>query len=131
MSHKAGPPETATDIDSDISFMNRQKELRSLYRDFRASIDTIRTSSPSRDTAGADRPGDEEVIDSQNVTVEVESLLGEIEILQSETEEIIGLIDKPKFSKYPRVQSIKKQLRYLQTVNANLRTRAEALLDVE
>jgi hypothetical protein len=84
--------------------------------------------SPSRDTTGADRPGDEEVIDSPSIIVGVESLLGEIRILQSETDEIIGLIDKPKLSKYSRVQSIAKQLR---PVNANLRTRAAALLDIE
>jgi hypothetical protein len=126
MARKPPHEETATDIQSDISFMNKQKELRSLYRDFRASIDTIRSMSPTQ--------GEEDEPDgntAESAGDDVESLLAEIEILQSETDEIVALINKPKFAKYGRVQSIKKQLKYLQTVNANLRTRAEALLDVQ
>jgi prefoldin subunit 5 len=111
--------------------MNRQKELRSLYRDFRASIDTIRKMSPSRAPSGHEEEEEVEAFIVDDVNGEVELLIGEIEILQSETDEIVALINKPKFAKYARVQSIKKQLHYLQTVNGNLRTRAEALLDVE
>jgi hypothetical protein len=121
------PPETSTEIQSDISFMNRQKELRSLYRDFRSTLDTLRQLSPPRgDNADADDTGS-----SDDATHDIESLLAEIEAMQTETDEIVGLIRKPQFSKYPRVQSIKKQLHHLQTINANLRTRAESLLEVE
>ena len=55
----------------------------------------------------------------------------EIELMQSETEEIIDLISKAKFAKNRRVQSIKKQLNHLQRINDNLKARAEALLDME
>jgi hypothetical protein len=124
MSHRRLPsePQTSTDIRSDISFLNRQKELRSLYRDFRTAIDSVREAAPPRDDPGADE--DEEQSD-------VDALLSEIEIMQTETDEILALISKPKFAKYGRVQSIKRQLQHLQSVNTNLRIRAEALLDVE
>jgi hypothetical protein len=118
--------QTSTDIRSDISFMNRQKKLRSLYRDFRTAIDSIRELSPPEDPdAGASEE------EEQSSAGDVDALLSEIELMQAETEEIIALISKPKFAKYPRVQSIKRQLQHLQSVNANLRSRAEALLDVE
>jgi hypothetical protein len=110
--------------------MNRQKELRSLYRDFRSTIDTIRQLSPPRSVCTGDADGND-TGSSDGVADDIEALFAEIEALQTETDEIVAVITKPTFAKYPRVQSIKKQLHHLQTINANLRTRAEALLDVD
>jgi hypothetical protein len=71
---------------------------------------------------------EDETNSSNGISDDIELLLGEIEIMQTETEDIVALITKSKFAKYPRLQSIRKQLHHLQTVNANLRTRAEALI---
>jgi hypothetical protein len=127
---KPTPQESSTDIQSDISFMNRQKELRSLYRDFRSSIDSIRQMSPSKTLTSGD-PEEDESNGSDGISDDSELLLGEIEIMQTETDEMVNLLTKSKFAKYPRVNSIRKQLHHLQTVNADLRTRAEALRHVQ
>jgi hypothetical protein len=119
--------ETSTEIASDISFMNRQKELRSLYRDFRSTIDTIQLAPPS---PGSEDDEYDEAEEPYGISNDLELLLGELEIMQTETDEIVALLGRPKFAKHMRVNSIRKQLHHLQTVNAHLRSRAEALLDV-
>ena len=120
----------STDLRSDVSFMNRQMELRKLYREFRSAIDTInqvQATESSRDNSDNDvDQEDEDAVDN-----DVELILQEIELMQSETEEIISLISKPRFARNKRVQQIKKQLTHLQQVNDNLRVRAEALLDLD
>jgi hypothetical protein len=65
------------------------------------------------------------------VNTEVEFLIGEIEILQTDTDEIVALVNQPRFAKYPKVKEIKKKLHRLQASNAAMRSRAELLLDTE
>jgi hypothetical protein len=116
-----------TDVESDLAFMNQQKELRSLYRGFRETIDTIRQGS--QDATGiADGDGSDE---SDGIRTDAARLLSEIKHMQRETDEIIRLIARPKFAKYSRVQRIKRQLLNLQKINSHLHTRAEALLSVD
>lgn len=127
-------PTISTDLRSDISFMNRQKELRTLYRDFRNVLQTITSLSPKSTPVSRNIDEDEEDdLDSSSDELEndVQLILNEIELMQSETDEIIQLLSKQKFAKNARVKTIKKQLTHLQRVNSNLKARAEALLDLE
>lgn len=127
-------PTISTDLRSDISFMNRQKELRTLYRDFRNVLQTITSLSPKSTPVSRNIGEDEEDdLDSSSDELEndVQLILNEIELMQSETDEIIQLLSKQKFAKNARVKTIKKQLTHLQRVNSNLKARAEALLDLE
>ena len=152
----------STDMKSDISFMNRQKELRNVYREFRAALDNIHSSidqdiqnevtdqTPTTQNntkyqnmvqiANNDSDSVEEdeneisnffekPTEVDDIDPDIEIILQEIELLQSETEEIIDLLSKPKFSRNSRVSGIMKQLRYLQHVNQNLKARAESLLE--
>lgn len=147
----------STDMKSDISFMNRQKELRNVYREFRAALDNIHSSigqddvndqsNITQDTEKYQDMGNNDndsesaeedeistnVFEKRNevddIDPDIEIILQEIELLQSETEEIIDLLSKPKFSKNSRVAGIMKQLRYLQHVNQNLKARAENLME--
>jgi hypothetical protein len=120
-----------SDIDSDASFIARQNELRSLYRDFRSTIEVFRQLSPSRMSQGETPVGDgeDEFSQSSELNSQIEFLMGEIEILQTDTDDIVALITQPKFAKYPRVREIKKKLHRLQASNAAMRSRAELLLD--
>lgn len=112
--------------------MNRQMELRRLYRDFKSAIDTINSVSPTTEAAGENSYDDEdENYSDDDNDGDIELIIQEIELMQSETEEIIDLISKAKFAKNRRVQSVKKQLNHLQRVNENLKARAEALLDMQ
>ena len=126
----------STDLRSDISFMNRQKELRMLYRDFRSALDTFHSVSPAPTKSTIVQSEDEEeeeteevITDDQKLDNDLELIIQDIDLMVAETDEIISLISKPKFAKNPRVQSIKKQLTHLQRVNSNLRARAESMLD--
>lgn len=125
----------STDLKSDISFMNRQKELRNLYRDFRSALDTFQSVSPNQTKVNITQEVEEEEeyeYDQENdVNNEVALILQDLDLMMAETDEIISLISKPKFRQNPRVQSIRKQLTHLQRVNSNLRARAESLLDYE
>lgn len=123
----------STDLRSDISFMNRQKELRMLYRDFRSALDTFQSVSPNQTKVNIIQQDEEEEEyeddQEQSVESEVSLILQDLDLMMAETDEIISLISKPKFRQNPRVQSIRKQLTHLQRVNSNLRARAESLLD--
>lgn len=122
----------STDLRSDISFMNRQMELRRLYRDFKSAIDTINSVTPTEtavENSSADEEGQSDI--EEDADSDIELIIQEIELMQSETEEIIDLISKAKFAKNKRVQSIKKQLNHLQRINDNLKARAEGLLDMQ
>lgn len=122
----------STDLRSDISFMNRQMELRRLYRDFKSAIDTINSVTPTEtavENSSADEEGQSDI--EEDADSDIELIIQEIELMQSETEEIIDLISKAKFAKNKRVQSIKKQLNHLQRINDNLKARAESLLDMQ
>lgn len=123
----------STDLRSDISFMNRQKELRMLYRDFRSALDTFQSVSPNQTKINIIQHDEEEeeYEEDQNDDNDVTLILQDLDLMMQETDEIISLISKPKFRQNPRVQSIKKQLTHLQRVNSNLRARAEALLDLD
>lgn len=127
--HPEDDQSMSTDLRSDVSFMNRQMELRRLYREFRSAIETINSVSQ----AEAPRPEDaeeEEYEHDDAIDSDAELLLQEIELMQSETDEILSLISKPKFTRNRRVQHIKKQLIHLQRINASLKARAESLLDI-
>jgi hypothetical protein len=113
-----------TDIESDIAFMNQQKELRSLYRGFRETIHAIRQGSQENAAEASDD-------DSDGIRSDAKRLLSEITHMQKETDEIMRLVGRPKFAKYARVQRIKRQLLNFQKINASLRTRAEALVAVD
>lgn len=127
----------STDLRSDISFMNRQKELRMLYRDFRSALDTFHSVSPNttRTTTSivqedeVEEDEDENEYDEEPLNNDIELIIQDIDLMTAETEEILSLISKPKFRTNSRVQSIRKQLVHLQRVNSNLRARAESLLD--
>ena len=128
----------STDLRSDISFMNRQKELRMLSRDFRSALDTFHSVSPPPTKVSIVQEGEEEEdeyieedINDQPLNNDADMILQEIDLMVAETDEIIALISNPKFRQNPRVQTIKKQLIHLQRVNSNLRARAEALRDIE
>jgi hypothetical protein len=130
---KRNGAEKNTDMESEILFMNRQKELRSLSRDFRAKMMNLRQNSralsPQTTKPVADKNGPSvATLDGGNNDAEL--LLGEIEMLESETGEIVTLMGNAQFAKLPRAGAVKKQLHYLQTVNAGLRKRVEALLEV-
>ena len=125
----------STDLRSDISFMNRQKELRMLYRDFRSALDTFQSVTPNQTKINIIQHDEEEEEyeddQDQSTNSDVSLILQDLDLMMAETEEIISLISKPKFRQNPRVQSIRKQLTHLQRVNSNLRARAESLLDIE
>lgn len=144
----------STDIKSDISFMNRQKELRNLYRDFRSAIDSIQQASATKDLElqNADEEEDEnqeeynqqqqnsnnneeEEIDNEIVQEEEEEIeesipsdidliIQEIDMLQAETTEILNLLKKSQVEKHPKVKSIRSQLMYVIQINNGLRERA-------
>ena len=120
----------STDLRSDVSFMNRQMELRRLYREFRSAIETI--NNVSQIEAHHEDDSEEDEDEGQDTTdSDAELILQEIELMQSETDEILSLISKPKFARNRRVQHIRKQLIHLQRVNASLKARAESLLDIQ
>jgi hypothetical protein len=125
----------STDLRSDISFMNRQKELRTLYRDFRSAMDTIQQLSTEPAVHYVEEEdGEEDFAEPRSPGREpddVELIIGEIDVLETETDEILALLAKPKLARNPRVKSIIKRLTHLQRINAALRRRAESLLDVE
>lgn len=125
----------STDLRSDISFMNRQKELRMLYRDFRSALDTFQSVTPNQTKINIIQHDEEEEEyeddQEQSTSNDVALILQDLDLMMAETDEIISLISKPKFRQNPRVQSIRKQLTHLQRVNSNLRARAESLLDIE
>ena len=125
----------STDLRSDISFMNRQKELRMLYRDFRTALDTFQSVSPNQTKVSISQEvGEEEEYeyDQENdINNQISLILQDLDLMMAETDEIISLISKPKFRQNPRVHSIRKQLTHLQRVNSNLRARAESLLDID
>jgi hypothetical protein len=137
MARKNDPNEEesiSTDLRSDISFMNRQKELRTLYREFRSAMDDIHEFASEPAPTAPDEEGEEEETENSVPTRsndEIEVILREIDLMQTETDELVELLSKPKFGKNPRIQSIKKQLIHLQRVNASLKRRAESLLDIE
>lgn len=129
----------STDLRSDISFMNRQKELRMLYRDFRSALDSFHSVSPSATTQATivheveeeEEEYLEEDLGDQPLNNDTDLIIQEIDLMVAETDEIIGLISSPKFRQNPRIQLIKKQIIHLQRVNSNLRARAEALRNLE
>jgi len=121
-------PSVSTDLRSDVSFMNRQMELRRLYREFRSAIDTISTVADAGDRSEEEDDASEA---GDGTDGDVELVLQEIDLMQSETEEIAAILSKPRFRGNARVQRIRKQLLHLHGVNANLRARAEVLADVE
>lgn len=136
----------STDLRSDISFMNKQKELRNLYRDFRTAIDSIQSSTQqpnendysANDEEDIKEPNDMEnvvdnpsnsntYVDHDEFTEDVQILLQEIDMLDTETDEITRLLDKSKLARNPRVKPIRKQLAYIKEVFLKLRDRAERL----
>lgn len=150
----------STDMRSDISFMNRQKELRNVYREFRAALDQIHSSiidnetnkeSPNEEETNQEIKSEEESFENSTnclseeevsndnvnqpdenenkIDPDLEMILQEIELLQSEAEEIKELLSKPKFAHNPRVTLIMKQLSYIQRVNENMKLRAESLIE--
>lgn len=130
----------STDLRSDISFMNRQKELRMLYRDFRSALDSFHSVSPapSKTTIVHEvEEEEEEYLEEdynqsyQPLNNDADLIIQEIDLMVAETDEIIGLISSPKFRQNPRIQTIKKQIIHLQRVNSNLRARAEALRNID
>lgn len=128
----------STDLQSDISFMNRQKELRMLYRDFRSALDSFHSTSPTpskisinHETEEEEEECFEEDLNDQPMNNDADLIIQEIDLMIAETDEIIELISKPKLRQNPRIQSIKKQIIHLQRVNSNLRARAEALRNVD
>jgi hypothetical protein len=128
-----GQPSFSTDLKSDIAFMNKQKKLRAVYRDFRSAVECLQNggSSPS----GKD-PGDSGDSDTGEGYSEAESeseidlIIQEIDLMQTETDEIIKLISNRKFSSNRRFLGMRKQLLHLKSVNANLIVRAESLLEI-
>jgi hypothetical protein len=112
-------------IESDAAFLARQSELQSLYRDFRSTIDEFRQLSPDR--RYAEEHGDQTAPDSTNS--ELEFLIGEIESIQTETDQIAALMAQPKFAQNPRARELKHEVHRLQNMHAALRSRAETLLD--
>ena len=58
---------------------------------------------------------------------DIELIIQDIEMLQSETKEITDLLSKSKISKNPRVKTIKAQLQYVKHIIEGLRERAYGL----
>lgn len=117
----------STDTRSDISFINRQTELRKLYREFRCAIDTI--NAPILPELGNDY--DEYDEETQGFESDVALLVEEVNLMLSEIAEITSLLSRPRFARNNRVRYIKKQLDNLYRINANLKSRAEAVLDID
>jgi hypothetical protein len=114
MSRRVPDPKksVSTNLQSGISLLNRQKVLQALYREFRSAMTDIEQLSAD--------PADEVIF-----------ILHEIELLETETEEILALLSNPKISRNPRGKNINKRLSNLQRINLRLRGRAESLADVE
>ena len=58
---------------------------------------------------------------------DLDLIIQEIEMLQSEAKEIVKLLNKSQLSKNPRVKSIKAQLQYVNHINEGLKDRAYRL----
>ena len=115
----------STDIKSDISFMNRQKELRNLYRDFRSALDTIHSMNVSIDEEiNEEEQEEEEIIIENEVPNDIDLILEEINLLETEISEILQLLSKPKLLKNSRVKSVNKQLNYVQQIISKLKKRS-------
>jgi hypothetical protein len=112
-------------IETDASFLARQNELQSLYRDFRSTIDEFRQLSPGR--RSADERASPAVSGSLNS--ELEFLIGEIESIQTETDEIAAMMTDARFAGNSRARALKREVHRLQSLHAALRSRAETLLD--
>ena len=112
----------STDLRSDISFMNRQMELRQLYRDFRSALDTFQTGSYQPTELDDDDAPDE------TTSSDTDLLLQEIRLIQSEAEEITSILAKMSNADKKRVKQLTSQVYLLQRIALSFRTRAEALL---
>ena len=112
----------STDLRSDISFMNRQMELRQLYRDFRSALDTFQTGSYQPTELDDDDAPDE------TTSSDTDLLLQEIRLIQSEAEEITSILAKMSNADKKRVKQLRSQVYLLQRIALSFRTRAEALL---
>ena len=111
----------STDLRSDISFMNRQMELRQLYRDFRSALDTFQTGSyPPNEL-------DDDALE-ETASSDTDLLLQEIRLIQSEAEEITSILAKLNHADKKRVKQLTSQVYLLQRIALSFRTRAEALL---
>ena len=111
----------STDLRSDISFMNRQMELRQLYRDFRSALDTFQTGSYQPTELDDDAP-------DETTSSDTDLLLQEIRLIQSEAEEITSILAKMSNADKKRVKQLRSQVYLLQRIALSFRTRAEALL---
>ena len=124
----------STDLRSDISFMNRQRELRALYCEFKEALDAVNNISLNQTKQelsqdSSDYEEEEEYENEETNEDDIELIIQQIDLIQAETDEIFSLLSKPKFSHNKRVQKMKKQLNFLKVVNTNLKKRAELLLD--
>lgn len=112
----------STDIKSDISFMNRQKELRNLYREFRTALESVNSLSISHvEEEQEEEELYEQIDDTPN---NLDMIIQEIIILETETSEILSLISKKSLIKNPRVKSIRKQIEFVKGVIGGLKERA-------
>ena len=59
-----------------------------------------------------------------DVPNDIDFIIQEIEMLQSEAKEILQLLNKSQLAKNPRVKSIKAQLQYVNHINEGLKDRA-------
>jgi hypothetical protein len=129
-----GQQSMSTDLKSDIAFMNRQKELRAMYRDFQKAIGTVQaTSPPEGEPEPVKSPKVKPVEDpdwSDESDTDVETILEEIEAMEAETNQIYQFISGRRLLKDRRFDSLRRRLRHLSERNAALRERAESLLEL-
>jgi hypothetical protein len=127
-------PLAATDFRSDVCFMNRQKEIRTLYREFRSAMDTVKQIAAGPPAPISEEEEQEEELGKPQICArpleDAVVILKEIVILETETAEIRELLSNPKLAQNRRVQAVKTRLRRLRRINSRLRRRAEALFNV-
>jgi hypothetical protein len=121
---------------SDISFAKRQKELRSIYRDFRRVLSKYEVLPPSvENSTGLPEPANSYEDDLSGtsklrLTYEVRGIIRELQSMRVETLELKAMISKVKTRKKTEVQSVLSKFDGVLRVLSQQIERAELLLDI-